>query len=521
MFQSVQEVRDDPEVTEAERALIDACRAGEDCILNDGTLPPEGSTDPAHSVRAEVIRLLAQGGTPACGLHEVGVILFGAVITGTLDLRFAKCRGRLALDNCRFAAKPQMDQARLPELSLQGSHLPGLFAQGARVTGSVFLRGVTATGTVEVNSAQIGGQLSCIGATLNGDKGMALNAQGAQVAGHVFLRRVTATGTVDVNSAQIGGQLDCDGARLNGDGGKALNAQGARVEQAFMFRAVAAVSGRVDLSAANVGDLSDDAASWDKCAEIILDGFTYDRIIGTAAPKSYATRRDWLAKGARVAGEFSPHPYTQFAKAMRAAGHAAEARRALMERDRLLFAEADKADRAAARAAWHSKARRGNSGRIWLRAFGRRLWSGLSRRVVGYGHRPEYALFWALAATLVGMVWYFIAWRAGVMVPNSAVILTSPDWLAAMQAAENAPALTWVKMPPGQHYETFYALPYALDVFVPLVSLGEDQAWAASTATWLGWVTRWVGFGFQIMGWVVTSLGLAAITGFVQRHAPD
>jgi len=517
MFQSVQEVRDDPQATSAERALIDACQAGKPCRLNDRTLPPEGSTDPAHTLRAEVIRLLALGGTPACGLHVSGVWLEGAVITGTLDLRFAKCRGTLTLRNCRLAERPRMAQARLAELSLDGSHFPGLFAQGAKVAGSVFLRGVTAMGTVAVNSAQIGGQLDCDGTKLNGGGGDALNAQGARVTGSVVLSGVTATGTVDVATAQIGGQLSCKGATLNGGGGDALNAQGARVEQAFLFRAVAAVSGRVDLASAHVGDLTDDAASWAKCADIILDGFTYDRISGTAAPKSFAARRDWLAKGSRFEGEFFPQPYTQFARVMRAAGHAAEARRALMERDSLLFAVADKADRADCRSA----TRRVDRVRIWLRGFGRRLWSGLSRRVVGYGHRPEYALFWALVAALVGMVWYFFAWRFGVMVPNSAVILTSPDWLAAMQAAENAPALTWVKMPPGQHYETFYALPYALDVFVPLVSLGEDQAWAASTVTWLGFATRWVGFGFQIMGWVVTSLGLAAVTGFVQRGAPD
>lgn len=72
MFQSVQEVLDDTEATPAERALIAACQAGKLCRLNDRTLPPEGSTDPAHTIRADVIRLLALGGTPACGLHAAG-----------------------------------------------------------------------------------------------------------------------------------------------------------------------------------------------------------------------------------------------------------------------------------------------------------------------------------------------------------------------------------------------------------------------------------------------------------------
>ncbi|EEW23823.1 hypothetical protein [Rhodobacter ferrooxidans] len=463
-----------------------------------------------------MIRLLALGGTPACGLHEVGVMLIGAVITGQIDLRFAICRGLLVLHNCRLTEMPRLDQARLLELSLQGSHFPGLSAHGAKVKGNVFLRDAVATGTVVVASAEIGGQLVCEGATLNGGKGKAPNAQAAKVTGDVFLDGVTATGTVAVNSAVIRGQLVFEGATLNGGEGDALNAQGARVEQAFMFREVASVSGQVDLSAAHVGDLADDAASWAKCADIVLDGFSYDRISGDTSPKSYAARADWLAKGSRFNGAFFPQPYTQFARVMRDAGHAAEARRALMERDRILFAEADKADRAA-----HSRAVRFDRDQIWLRAFGRRLWSGLSRRVVGYGHRPEYALFWALAATLFGAAWYGFAWRAGVMVPNSAVILTSPDWLCAMLEAKDAPAEFWTGTPSGQHYETFYALPYALDVFVPLVSLGEDQAWAATTATWGGFATRWFGFVFQIAGWVVTSLGIAAVTGFVQRGAPD
>ena len=99
--------------TKAERQLIRACQAGETCSLSD-TRPTE-ATD-ANTVRAELIRFLILGATPDCGLHESGVILAGAWITGQLDLRFAKGRGRLALDRCNFAESPNLEQAQLVAL---------------------------------------------------------------------------------------------------------------------------------------------------------------------------------------------------------------------------------------------------------------------------------------------------------------------------------------------------------------------------------------------------------------------
>jgi len=521
MAASVDDYLNDPETTEAEKALIDACREGRPCLLNGGKLPEEGATEPR--VRAALIRLLA---LEATSLHEKGVWLDGAVITGALDLSFARCRGGLFLSNCRFAELPQMVQAELAQLSFQGSHLPGLFAQGAKLAGSLFLRGITATRTVEVTGAQIGGQLDCVGATLNGGGGMALDAQGAKVAESLFLSGVTATGTVDVNGAQIGGHFDCDGATLNGGGGDALNGQSLRVHDAFLFRKVKAVTGRVDLASAEVRDLVDDAESWRKCSGLILDGFTYDRFPGDTSPRTFATRKAWLEMGSRFGGEFFPQPYTQFAKVMRAAGHVAEARKALVERDRLLFAEAETADRAAlGRALSGDQAARADGGKIWLRLQGRRLWAWLTHRVVGYGHMPERALRFVLGFWLVGTVVYFIAYRAGLMVPNSDVIMVSAEWLEAVRADRLAPTALWTgdAIRASAHYETFFSAIYALDLFLPVVDLGQEKAWAVTTPVpfgW-GWWLRVASFLYQIAGWVVISLGLAAVTGLVQRSGPE
>jgi hypothetical protein len=152
----------------AEEKLIKACRAGQPCILSE-TRPTSG-TD-ANTLRAPLLRMLILGGTAECGLHERGVTVKGAWITGTLDLAYCTARGQTALDDCHFVEEPSFPSAKLNLLSLQRSHLPGLFAQGMEVSSSVFLRNLTATGTVAVNSAKIGGQLDCTGANLNGAGG--------------------------------------------------------------------------------------------------------------------------------------------------------------------------------------------------------------------------------------------------------------------------------------------------------------------------------------------------------------
>ena len=154
-YRSIAEFETNASPSDAERALIAACRAGEMCILGDGTLPA-GPHD-SRTIRAALLRLLITGGTPKCRLHPSGVWVVGAFVPDELDLSFETGKGRCALDNCRFAMKPHFAHAHLVHLSLQGSYLLGVFAHGIKVDGSISLRNVTAEGTVDLNFADIGG----------------------------------------------------------------------------------------------------------------------------------------------------------------------------------------------------------------------------------------------------------------------------------------------------------------------------------------------------------------------------
>jgi hypothetical protein len=631
--------------TTAERKLIEATKAGEPCRLWQGKKPsrPTGPAD-ATTIRATLLRLLILGGTKDCGLHERGVYLIGGWIEGELNLAFCIGKGQTVIDYCQFTDLPILAQVSLPQLSLEHSAFPGLFAQGAQIGGSLSLDSVRATRTVDVSAAKIGGQLICSNATFDGGVDTegtalaALSAQGVDVGQDLFLPYVIARGTVAVNGAKIRGQFACVGTSFDGgkdrtgtalaalnaqgvevgdclllrsatakgrviligarigrqlacedailEGGKdsdgepfaalnaqgaevtqdlflhsviangqvvlsaakiggqltfmgsafdggiredstlrhALSAQGVRVTEGLMFRELVKIHGLVDLTAAHVGDLVDDEKSWPSTPnDLILDGFTYDRIAGDG-PTTFDARRRWLATGSHWQGEFRPQPYTQLARTLRQMGHSGEARKVLMERERLLAEHRLAADRKDYRAAYDGGAMiKGDAGRIWLRMNAARLWSWLTGKVAGYGYAPQYALYWSLACISVSFLAYFLFWRFGAMVPTDAMILTSAEWKAAFYANPLAPALVWAagSGPATSHYETFYSASYALDVFLPIVDLGQQSTWGQTTVTWTGWFARLFTWGLQAAGYVITTLGLAAATGIIQRNQPD
>jgi hypothetical protein len=239
-----------------------------------------------------------------------------------------------------------------------------------------------------------------------------------------------------------------------------------------------------------------------------LDGFTYDRITG---PTDAKTRLDWLSRGDYMNGEFAPQPYKQLAKVLHDMGHEADATQIRVEL-------ADKL----------ATLRRKE--RIWFRGSAREflwkllplpilwLWHKALHLLTDYGYRPiksVYALFllWALAIYPA-----HLAWEEGSFAPNSGPILTSPDWMWYAQIEEN-PADTWSKTLPGKDWETFNRYAYAADLVIPILDLGQTDAWAPSTERGLWgyhlWWLRWV---FTIAGWIVTALGAAALTGIIRRE---
>lgn len=230
----------------------------------------------AVEVRAGVLRVLALGGDAAHPVHEKGVQLCGARITGKLDLEGTavvplKCTG------CWFDETPNLSRTKLTGLSLTGSRIPGLNANAARVdAGLDFDLGFRSDGQVLLPAVEIGGDLNCHAGKLRNrtedGKGQALNAMGARIAGKVaFCHGFSAEGEVKLLGAQIGGALYChDGAfrnrTISGEG-TALHASAARIGSEVSLCHGFLTEGVVRFTGAQIGD------------NFVCQGSTFDNLI--------------------------------------------------------------------------------------------------------------------------------------------------------------------------------------------------------------------------------------------------
>ena len=328
--------------------------------------------------------------------------------------------------------------------------------------------------------------------------------------------------------ATIGGQLDCGGAQFENAGGYALNAERMKVDGSFLWQKIVAgdIKGRISLAAAHVGDLVDDPESWPVGKEQLqLDGFTYDRIgnLFTDAKRRLA----WLEKGTRHKGIFLPQPYTQLAKVLRQMGHDREARSILEAQGTLLRRQWLREAKAVRDAEVFFPWRACQLGSAAVRA----IWHFLEWLVVGYGHKP-YRSLWALSALfIVATVLASVAWNKGSFAPNSDVVIVSQGWadLVALDCVpafigpcRANPAADWSSFgQQGLDWDTFNRYGYAADLVIPVLDLGQTDAWAPSKdrGFWgsVLWWGRWV---LESLGWLVTALGVAALSGIMQRNGP-
>ncbi|MEJ6402848.1 hypothetical protein [Yoonia sp. 2307UL14-13] len=490
------------------------------------------------------------------------VALNGARIDGKTSLSGGEIKGHLACNRAVF-------------------HNPGksaFKAQGIRIASSVHFEETRAEGLVSLLGARIGGQVVCIGADLRNENGIALNAQSTQVQGDAFLRESVFEGEVSFLGAEIGGVLDCAHATLHNQGGHALNAQRLVVKEGFIWRRITDVAGAVDLTSAHVGDLWDDAQSWAKVDRLFLSGFRYDVLHGGI---NVPERLTWLQKGAVSRREFYPQPYEQLAALLRETGHRSDARAIMVAKEKeqrkasrvrwqremdwrddlvkasLMEGEArdtrlsrlgkrrpdDKnlrrlqmlLDPGAVGALTHGYGlkqfrdeQRWHNIRARLRNAGSLAADKVFGLVVGYGHKPERSFYMLMALVLIGWLLADQAWKRGDFAPTAAPILISEGWqvLARDDNVAN-PAQVWSDKyiagtdayTEGRDYETFNAVAYAVDLVVPLVALGQEAAWAPSTTRgpwgqWLWWTRWWL----ITLGWVVTAIGAAAVTGVIRRE---
>ncbi|WP_217253868.1 pentapeptide repeat-containing protein [Streptomyces sp. AC602_WCS936] len=444
-----------------------------------------------RTVRAGVLRALLLDGPRADG--EVPALnLAGVRVTGALELQYATVDHPVRLRHCHFEDVPRLYGARLREVNLSESVLPGLISHavrvegvlrltrarfsgmvrlgGAEVTGSLYLEsarlhapdtegpvlqlnqavlgadlwapGLQARGEVRLDGARVAGTVNLTDAVLDRPGGTALKAETLAAESDVLLRDAEVLGRLELRGARIPGRLDLSHARLANPGGTALRASSCVIGELWL-RQGPVVEGVLNLRRTQVDVLflePEVVPDW-----VQLNDLTYTSLI----PHEPAERRlPMLEKG----DSYLPFIYEQLTASYRRIGDDDAARRVQL-----------------------AKQRRHRRTLPW---YGR-LWGHLQDVTVGYGFRPLRAGGWLLSLLAVGSVAY------GLHHPPPLKPTESPD---------------------------FDPVFYTLDLLLPVISFGQENAFAPEG----GYQT--LAYVLIITGWILATTVITGLTRTVSRQ---
>ncbi|MGW1914923.1 membrane-associated oxidoreductase [Streptomyces sp. NPDC002076] len=485
------------DLTPAERRVREAFPLGEGVDFREGEDedPAQGASwGPERTLRAEVLRELLLDGPVRDG-RIAGLKVWGARITGRLDLKYGTVGHPVRLRCCHFEEAPDLYGARVVVLVLSDSVLPGLTAgnlraegvvrisccriagpvrlQGAKLSGAFFAGGarlgspgevpeepvlqlnhaevatdvwapgLVAHGRVHLNGAVVGGQVNLNDAELNAPGGSALHAEVLTVGTDLHAMRLRTHGRVNLAGARIPRQLNLAHARLSNPGGQALRASSGVIGELWL-RDAAPVEGAVNLRRAQLDLLHVPPEVWPE--RVQLDGLGY-RVLTPHLP---AEQRLPLLE--REPDGYLPHPYEQLTTAYRTVG-----------------------DDAAARTVQLAKLRRH---RRTLPPYAR-LWGFLQDAAVGYGFRPMRAAGWLLLLLCTGTLAF---------------------------ALHHPPALKPSEAP------AFNPLFYTLDLLLPIIDFGQEAAYAPR-----GWY-QWLSYLLIVTGWVLATTIAAGVSRSLSRQ---
>ena len=561
------------ELSPGEKKLIDG--------LSSGTLDRLGGTEPPDAghkereVRAAVLRELILGAsfTLSRRQHEKAVRISGAWVTGVLDLEGCRILRDVSLIDCGFESPLILRSAIIDSLFLDGSVLPGMFADRLEVRGSVFLRSATVNGTLHMPGTRIGGDLVLDGTTianvndvaiegsnseirgdltLRGAKiygavriggvrvggdisaigtcvepadatrreqsdSVAMTANGARVEGDVSLRRARISGEVSMIGAHVAGDFYLDGGSFAATQTHAVTLNRAVIKGALFLREQAAIRGAFSLNAAHIGTIVDEPSSWPAPGDLLLNRCVYGGFLGT--PVNAKARLKWLARQSpeRWGEDFWPQPYEQLSAVLNAMGHTEDARSVLFEKERL-----------------QRRARRNRAKNPWLRTI-LLVKDAFLRFTVGYGVRSSMAFVWLGLLWVAGVAMITLVEAQGELRPNLPMLLRSPEWslcgvpntqelwLPSLDQIRRGLALPgqsqiacFVSQPESASFPKFNSWMYALDALIPGLQTGQMDYWSPDTRFALGRIAKTFEYIKMIVGWALSVLALASFSGVVK-----
>jgi hypothetical protein len=372
-------------------------------------------------------------------------------------------------------------------------HGYAVFADALEVRGAAFFRaGFEAIGGLNLLGASVGQSLDLSSARLVGPGRDALTAEAMAVKGSVHMgpggvgdetEAFRAVGTVNLTGARVGDSLALVDALLEQDplvltalGGaaRALVLDGADIGGDLILGLSTPPQGDVSLVRARAARLHDLETAWPAAPHRMhLDGFVYDGF-REGAPLEVEKRMDWLWRqdpdrvkrrpwsgGAGVSGVVT-QPFEQLAAVYERSGDDKSAREVRIRKQRAIR----------------------DYGNVRSRE---RLWSRFLDWAMLYGYAAYRSLILGVILLVLGTVIFWAAHDAG-----------------ALRATTD----------PAAPFQPFV---YSLDTLAPIIDLGQEATWAPDGAKrWGDWVQRYLWLHIAL-GWIVTTLAVAALTGLVRR----
>jgi hypothetical protein len=403
-------------------------------------------------------------------------ILKRSTVIGPVLLRRASIAGMVDLTESRLR-----DRRRI-----------ALDMEEASVGGALRMVSIKSFGAVRLSRIKVGDVISLGGCRIYGTDAAALDLYSCNVAndirfdpparGRAFCTHSRIRGPVIIQGGAILGSVMFSSIAIVNRNRSTLNAHRAEVSGALLFHIDFLSKGRIDLSQANVGSLYDTEFCWFRWGGLRLEGFTYENL----SPLSVETRLDWLLLWRRTTA-YTPdtwlswQPYEQLINCFKRHGREADAREISIHKQRAI--------------------RRYNRNPLVRAAY---LLYDFSMR---YGYRPQRAL--VFAPFLIGIC------TATLLLGGRELMVPSEPKAREMWVEKNA-------LPDG--YPSLNSLAYAIDTFVPILSLQQRDAWRPDDrAQCVGWpeacglllrVFLWLHTGF---GWIITTLAVAGFTGLIRR----
>ncbi len=544
-------ITDFDQLTIAEQKLIDCAEKGIDCIIGNGELPLCKLEE--NIIRASIIRFLLLGGDSQTPVHEKGVDLEGAWIADVLDLDGCKGLLGLVLSNCAFEEYVRVVDGEIQTICFSNVTINkyneggiSFFADRIRIEGDLQISENSCTeGAVHLGGARIGGVLSFIGSSISksvvGSHDAAVFADGIQVEGDVFFSNgFKSFGEVRLLGGKIFDSLICtegtfcatkknhlERTLFNSD---ALSLSHCEIGRTLLLdlsssgkNRAAIINGGLNLQGAKVNNLMDSLDSLPRTFKyqgktyngfLVLDGFMYNNLMDLS-PTDFDSRSTWLS--AQVEGHlnenFRSQPFLQLAKVLRQIGQESDALKVLIYKEKML-----------------SKSGTMSSSQL--------IWHKVMGMLISYGYRPWRVLYYGLFFWIVGILLFSLAWRAGDIIPAQPVIAMKPEYRVCHEithpTGETLPFLKRLskydevinclngknmptKLADMSDYPRYSKIVYPLDVILPIIDFHQEAYWIPSSETKFGTLARIAQWFLTTIGWFLTAIGAATVTGLVRK----